>query len=671
MKKSVLLLLPIALLAVSCGGGNDYGNKIDRKTLLARNNPHVEAIDPLSPLSVGNGGFCFTADVTGLQSIPQAYTAVPLSTQSAWGWHNFPNIMNYKSASMYDAQGKLITTGKAAKELEDCKDYFTLNQHRIELGQIGFKDMVPESISGIDQTLDLWTGTITSRFNYNGKPVSVVTSCDPEADMVAAKISSEDEFPVTISVAYPTYIDEGNPMIASFASTFDSELRSEDNSAVILVKMNASRYSIRVNCENAYIRQPDRNVYEIVPTAKNWGFTAEYAFGRLNPEPGSKLEASQKASAEYWNDWWQKGGAVDFSACTDPRAAELERRVVLSQYLTGIQCSGIVPGHDGGLTGLADNGKVDADNVTWQTAQFALWGHPEQLTETFKWYEDMLDEATASAKLQSISGARWANLCGINGIEAPSKAGRVSQQPNLIYLLDVLENCGQDVSAYAALKDATLGYIDGYMGRLTADSTYVLAGIPMQGRQEKVAEQPAFESAYWFYALNKHAKEHWHYAQLCKHFAPLAIENGLYLCAAKDGDESGEGHPAVLAALGMLPATGYIDANVMKATLEDILTNWDWDTARGADFAMTAMCAARLGEPQKAIDALLMDKAANKYLANGLNGQNGEVSLTGNGGLLSAIALMCAGWNGCETQNPGFPADGSWNIRWEKINPLP
>jgi protein-glucosylgalactosylhydroxylysine glucosidase len=47
-----------------------------------------------------------------------------------------------------------------------------------------------------------------------------------------------------------------------------------------------------------------------------------------------------KLSENNWKDFWETGGAVDFSGTADPRAFELERRVVLSQYLTRIQCAG-------------------------------------------------------------------------------------------------------------------------------------------------------------------------------------------------------------------------------------------------------------------------------------------------------------------------------------------
>ncbi|HTN69367.1 MAG TPA: hypothetical protein VLZ33_07880, partial [Dysgonamonadaceae bacterium] len=46
--------------------------------------------------------------------------------------------------------------------------------------------------------------------------------------------------------------------------------------------------------------------------------------------------STQSNNKEQWEQFWTTGGAVDFSLCTDPRAKELERRVVLSQYLTKI-----------------------------------------------------------------------------------------------------------------------------------------------------------------------------------------------------------------------------------------------------------------------------------------------------------------------------------------------
>ena len=102
----------------------------------------------------------------------------------------------------------------------------------------------------------------------------------------------------------------------------------------------------------------------------------------------------------------------------------------------------------------------------------------------------------------------------------------------------------------------------------------------------------------------------------------------------------------------------------MKNTLNWVWDNWNWNKTWGWDYPMTAMDAARLGEPEKAVGALLMDKRTNTYLVNGHNYQDGRlrVYLPGNGGLLTAVAMMCAGWDGSEDVNPGFPKDGKWNV---------
>src|SRR5829696_5341924 len=64
---------------------------IDRAALVRRHDPVLRKLDPLAPLSVGNGQFAFTADVTGLQTFPEEYEALaPLCTMSQWGWHTTP-----------------------------------------------------------------------------------------------------------------------------------------------------------------------------------------------------------------------------------------------------------------------------------------------------------------------------------------------------------------------------------------------------------------------------------------------------------------------------------------------------------------------------------------------------------------------------------------------------
>lgn len=63
----------ITFLFACYGAGMVGSNKIDRKALVMRHNVTQTHIDKLSPLSVGNGRFCYTADITGMQTFPELY----------------------------------------------------------------------------------------------------------------------------------------------------------------------------------------------------------------------------------------------------------------------------------------------------------------------------------------------------------------------------------------------------------------------------------------------------------------------------------------------------------------------------------------------------------------------------------------------------------------------
>src|SRR5688500_17479235 len=72
-------------------------SRIDRKALVERHKVINNTADTLASLTVGNGKFAFTVDVTGLQSFPKEYEkGVPLGTQSEWGWNSFKDTVGYK-----------------------------------------------------------------------------------------------------------------------------------------------------------------------------------------------------------------------------------------------------------------------------------------------------------------------------------------------------------------------------------------------------------------------------------------------------------------------------------------------------------------------------------------------------------------------------------------------
>ncbi len=204
-------LVAVALPAV-IAGCNASTSPIDRQALVERNNPHITAIDTLASLTVGNGGFAYTVDVTGLQTFPEAYSkGVPLGTQSEWGWHSYPNPDNLR----HEETLKDYDFGRGRQEPyavqfnedgrnKDAANWYRINPHRLHLGAVGFAGMSADSITEIDQTLDMWKGEIRSNFKYNNTPVAVQTVCHPERDMIAATISNPALTPVTIRFPYPT-----------------------------------------------------------------------------------------------------------------------------------------------------------------------------------------------------------------------------------------------------------------------------------------------------------------------------------------------------------------------------------------------------------------------------------------------------------------------------------
>ena len=69
---------------------------------------------------------------------------------------------------------------------------------------------------------------------------------------------------------------------------------------------------------------------------------------------------------------------------------------------------------------------------------------------------------------------------------------------------------------------------------------------------------------------------------------------------------------------------------------------------------------------------MLMNIPTNTYLPNGHNYQDDRlrVYMPGNGGLLAAIAMMVAGYDGSGAL-PGIPKNGKGKVRWEGLRRMP
>ncbi len=130
-------------------------------------------------------------------------------------------------------------------------------------------------------------------------------------------------------------------------------------------------------------------------------------------------------------------------------------------------------------------------------------------------------------------------------------------------------------------------------------------------------------------------------------------------------------HPSLIGTFGWLPGDG-VDVKVMNATFKKVVNCWQMDRVWGWDFPMMAMTAARLGDPEKAIDMLLHPSQRFHFTPTGLSSGGPFPYFPSNGGLLYAAAMMAAGWDGAPSGNaPGFPDNGQWTIRWEGLKQAP
>lgn len=702
MKK---LLYPLAALVLTaCGAGGQ--SPIDREALVARNNPQVTAFDSLSSLSVGNGEFAFTVDATGLQTFPETYAkGVPLGTQSQWGWHEFANPEGYthdETLKDYDfGRGRkepYATQFNEAGRAKEAADWFRVNPHRLHLGAVGFElgeAVASSQITDIHQSLDLWKGVVNSHFKLGNVPVSVQTSCDPKSDKIAARIDSKARTAVNFRFPYPTggHCDDACNWDAN--DRHATILVSQDaQSAVLKRQLDATTYYVTLRWEGkAALTEKSKNYFVLTPAEDALAFTCAFTPEAASTD-GTTAEQTQSAAADYWTAFWQNGAAVDFSQCTDVRAPELERRVVLSQYLLAIQCAGSTPPQETGLTYNSWFGKYHLEMIWWHQAQFALWNRPQLLDRTLGWYEKAAPIAREIARRQGFDGVRWMKMTDPSGLEAPSKVGSflIWQQPHLIYMAELLYRANprpEVIAKYNQLVQETARFMYSFATYEELEGRFVLKGaIPAQETlRASETVNPPFELSYWHYALSTAQqwrerageKRNLQWDEMIDKLSPLAYnDDHLYLAAETATDTYKDirftsDHMAVLGSVGILPMNKLIREDYMKNTLHWIWDNWNWGKTWGWDYPMTAMNATRLGEPEKAVGALLMDKRTNTYLVNGHNYQDGRlrVYLPGNGGLLTAIALMCAGWDGCETTTPGFPKDGTWDVRWEGLKPMP
>lgn len=698
-------------IGVMVGSGNllaaDSKEPIDRHALVTRHN--IEWNDLHGQIPLGNGEFCFNVDATGLQTFGG-------STMSHWGWHSNPLPPGCTPADLPPTgtveTGRIKGPMRKAAERGELDGWMFRNPHPMNLGRLrlvraGGESLEPADLGKLTRQYDLWTGRHTSRFEVDGQVVVVETCVHPELDLIAVKADSpllrEGKLIVMLDFPYPN--ESSGPHWAGdwnrqAAHASEMVLRSGGKRADIRRAADTSTYHASVawavGC--AFGAWPERAGGRREPANFNHRFRLscgsdgplEFVCG-FAAEPLDALPAvaeTRQAAAARWKNFWSNGGAVDLSQSKDPRWKELERRIVLSQYQMAAQSAGSRPSAEIGLMGVDFwGGQFHMEMIWWHLAHYGLWDRWPMAENALECYREFLPVARQLARQFDYKGAKWGKQVGPTGRTAPWDGSFVLhwQQPHPIFFAELeyrLQPTQATLEKWREVIDATASYMADFPTR-SAQGVYHLEPI-MPPSEQGITRDTVFDLAYWRWGLDQ--AQRWRerlgqarepqWDDVRRHLAPLPVVNGLFVHSAEWHDtytKRAWEHPDPVGVLGMLPPVDGVDRDTARRTVLKVWQVWDWEKCWGWDFPWMAMAAARVGESQIAVEALLKEAGGkNHYDARGVNTGGPCPYLPGNGGLLYAVAMMAAGWDGAPTTHaPGFPSDGNWEVRWEGLKRAP
>lgn len=677
---------------------------IDRHALVSRHDVVRTASDPELPLQVGNGRFAFGADVTGLQ------TFLPFATMSHWGWHSDPlppgtTLDDYRG-TVWDTHGRPVRYWTGDPDNPELNSWLRENPHRINLGRIGMRLLKSDGSAAVEadltdrhQRLELWTGVLRSSFSLEGVPVTVETACHPDLDALAVRIDSPlvGSGRLTVFVDFPYGPAEGT-FSAPFVGVWDQPEAHETTvrtggaaRADITHSIGETSYHVGMAWQpgGRLARDPDRRHRYVLKGEHHRKLELTCLFSPEQPREVPAAAGVVAVATAGWPKFWRSGGAVDLSQSEDPRWTELERRIVLSQYHLAVNEAGDLPPQESGLVNNGWYGKFHMEMYFWHVAHYALWNRWPLLDRSRDVYERFLPSARERAAAQGFRGARWPKMTSPIGRESPGQANALLlwQQPHPMFLAELDYRAHPDrrtLEKWREVLYATADFLASY-AFFDTDSGHYVIGPPMMVANERtdprVTTNPAFELSYWRFGLR--IAQEWRtrlgsarnpeWDEVLDGLAPLPVQDGAYVLY--EGVENmwtqhNHNHPDPVAPYGMLPGDG-VDVLTMRSTAQHVYDHWRVDNLYSWDFPLLAMNAARLGDPDRAVEFLLHPRY--RFTGDGF-----PVSGTGAptpyfpaaGGLLYAVAMMAAGWaDGTGRDTPGFPDDSRWKVRWEGLSP--
>jgi hypothetical protein len=677
----------------------------DRLAVVARFNPVRNHTNHNTPLQVGNGNFAFGVDVTGLQTL-RAF-----NTLSAWEWRPSPtnplkrqtearaltrrkqllHVIEVLDCAWLHTKGWLLRSGKSGQVFAAPDKPAEESTTQINLGRIGLmwdgREIEAWEVNRPNQSLNMTSGYINSKFFLYDLSVEVETVASPVFDALSIAVRSDAfnrghlalfvDFPNTGPDTDPPYV--GNwPSVERHRTTPKlwgnrAEIRHDVNG----LSYYANLYWAVENSFSNFTRlSPNRHRY--VVSAQDT--TTLSLSVRFSQESGVMVEAFEdvKSQSQYfWNQYWNTGAFIDCGRTKDPRAHELQRRTVLSQYLMAVNCAGTNPPAEPGLVsnGL---GASPMEMIWWHLAHWQRWSKFERIGSVIPLvYQRLLDSSIDRARANGLKGAMWGGEVAPGQTKAP-----IWQQAHPFYFAEqeyLAFPTRPTLERWRRILEESAAFMVSFAKWNNETRVYDLAPTPVifrDGSRPPETKNPTLELAYWRFGLRVAIK--WYERQRLPvpeklqhtfdHLAPYAVEHDSYIShgGSRPGPGLGAINPAVAGIFGMLPSDDRLNMTLFRNTVANVYRTWNASASAGWELPLLAMTAARMGDADRAVGLLLSGgfRSDDSGLPVG-DSRAPSPRLSSSGGLLMVVAMLASGWS----EIPGKHWPRGWSCAAEGFGP--
>ena len=433
---TALLLTLCSLLRPICvATGAAAGSVIDREAVVRRHFPNATSITSSSFLALGNGQFGLAVDATGLQTFNNTQSSLCLLSDMHWyttpytGPGADPWTATMASSDFVDLNTTTNTgVQRTVPYPVNCSggsacDWLAVNPVRLDLGQIKFTagdggDLKLADVGDISQQLDTWSGALRSSWEHtpSGTRVQAETMVDMSSSTLSLSVatttngthgttaSSSDSggaaatLGTAIVFAMPA---SGNSGCRDWSRPQDHTTtvlaHASDGSSLTLRRViDLEEHQVQCRSTGAAWSLDAHHAHRFLLTPHSatgvWTMSCTYSDPTeaipAAPPGGWDAEAIASRTAAEWHRFWGSGAFLDLNAGVANASAqqiELERRVVLSQYLMRAQEHGRLPPQETALIHNTWHGKHHQEMRYWHQAWWAMWARPEALIKSDEW----------------------------------------------------------------------------------------------------------------------------------------------------------------------------------------------------------------------------------------------------------------------------------------------